>query len=105
MIPRSMVTGKLRRFEGVRRLRREPSAEILSALARRIQPPLMLVWRLAGWFARSLPRRLRVFRMVSPGGCIGTRTAIWRHKNLLRVYLIDTKLIGLYKACKKNVRE
>ena len=38
-------------------------------------------------------------------GMAGTRTAIWRHKTLLSLELIDTKLIGTNKACKKNVRD
>jgi hypothetical protein len=46
---------------------------------------------------------------ASPGwfipGPAGTRTAIWRHKTLLSSELIDTKLIGSYKACKKNACE
>ncbi len=43
---------------------------------------------------------------TSPGfflpGQAGTRTAIWRHKSLLRVYLIDTKLIGRTRLARRT---
>ena len=35
-------------------------------------------------------------------GRAGTRTAIWRHKNLLRVYLNDTKLIGRTRLVRRT---
>ena len=64
-------------------------------------------WRVV---ARSLPRRLLLFRMVSPGCEAGTRTAIWRQKlcTSKRVVLstyktFSTKLIGCYKACFRRV--
>jgi hypothetical protein len=47
--------------------------------------------------ARSLPRRLVVFRMVSPGGCRGTRLQSGA-KNLLKQIIcneIDWNLQGL----------
>jgi len=60
-----MVTGKLRRFEGVRRRAPRAFSRNPERNARRIRPPLMLVWRLAGWFARSLPRRLLILDCFS----------------------------------------
>ena len=62
---------------------------------------MILVWRLAGWFARSLPRHLPGAGFFLPGPA-GTRTAIWRHKNLLRVYLNDTKLIGRTRLARRT---
>ncbi len=70
--------------------------------ARRVSSsPLFLVWRLAGWFARSLPRRLLILDCFSQAwqerGLQSGAT-----KTLLRVYLIDTKLIGRTRLVRRT---
>ena len=126
MIPRSMVTGKLealggwftrslpRRLlfpDGLSRARQErglqSGATKLCSASKLIATKLIGTRVVRRMFANNSPQPAAA--SACPGlflpGPAGTRTAIWRHKTLLRVYLIDTKLIGCYKACKKNVRE
>ena len=96
-----MVTGKLRRFEGVRR--RAPGAFSRNPgdFRKDIRLALKLWLALGGW----LPAACRDI-WICPGwflpGRTGTRTAIWRHKNLLRVYLNDTKLIGRTRLVRRT---
>ena len=101
MIPRSMVTGKL--SEAQRSFPFTSFEVRISAQGSRLEYA-------STWYG--------AWRVGLPAACRGVCLS-WilsprpnrnadcnlAPQNLLRVYLNDTKLIGCYKACKKNVRE
>jgi hypothetical protein len=63
-----------------------------------------LGWRLAGWFTRS-NRSVCIVPVEYSRARAGTRLQTGANKLCSAFELIDTKLIGLYKALSKSIRE